>query len=143
MRLFRKKIYLKQKHLLVILICALVLILLIGFLIIRRIFFPKSVYFSQTSVVMYEGQKKVYGAKTEPKLPFGDNINYVSSNSKVATVSQNGTITAKSAGETEIVATHDLSKKKASLKVTVEPNTIIIDLAEDNIKILKGQTHKI
>lgn len=132
-----------RKRMLRLMIVVLIVVLLAGLLIIKRLYFPKSVTFEKTSYSMFVGETKVISAKTKPKLPFGNNLNYSSSNPKIASVSQNGTITAKSQGVVDIIATHSINKKKAILKLTVESNTIIIDLPQTNIKILKGDTFDI
>ena len=72
---------------------------------------------AEKTVNLQKGQKQKINAYIQP-LTTEDKLTFTSSNKKVATVSKDGTITAKKAGKANI--TVKAGKKKVTVKVTVQ-----------------------
>ena len=72
---------------------------------------------AEKTMKLQKGQKQKINAYIQP-LTTEDKLTFTSSNKKVATVSKNGTITAKKAGKANI--TVKAGKKKVTVKVTVQ-----------------------
>ena len=72
---------------------------------------------AEKTVKLQKGQKQKINAYIQP-LTTEDKLTFTSSNKKVATVSKDGTITAKKAGKANI--TVKAGKKKVTVKVTVQ-----------------------
>ena len=80
--------------------------------------YAKSISLNKTKITLYEGKTQKLTAKVTPSNS-RKNILWTSSNTKIATVSSNGTITAKKAGTVTITA-KAFSGVKATCKVTVK-----------------------
>ena len=78
-------------------------------------------------------------------IPFiADNaVKWTSSNSKVATVSSSGKVTAKGPGVATITATTVTQSKKATCKVTVTQPVTSVKLSKSTLTISKGKTSKL
>ncbi len=71
------------------------------------------------------GQKFTINVTVSPENAFNQNLEFSSNNSKVATVSEDGKVTAKAMGTAEIkVAATDGSKVEAILKIKVRQKTV-------------------
>lgn len=80
-----------------------------------------SIKLSKKSISLNKGKKYTLKASVAPKNAANKAVVWKSSNTKIASVSSKGVVTAKSAGTTTITATaKDGSRKKASCKVTVK-----------------------
>ena len=87
----------------------------------------------------YIGQQYIVSANLLPENAFNKKINWVSSNSKVASVDQNGTITAQSAGTCIITAVSDDNPNvRSTVSIEVSDNEIIpaekITVSETELK---------
>ena len=82
-----------------------------------------SIKLSKKSISLNKGKKYTLKARIAPKSAANKAVVWKSSNTKIASVSSKGVVTAKSAGTTTITATaKDGSRKKASCKVTIKNN---------------------
>lgn len=80
-----------------------------------------SIKLSKKSISLNKGKKYTLKARIAPKNAANKAVVWKSSNTKIASVSSKGVVTAKSAGTTTITATaKDGSRKKASCKVTIK-----------------------
>ena len=80
-----------------------------------------SIKLSKKSISLNKGKKYTLKARIAPKNAANKAVVWKSSNTKIASVSSKGVVTAKSTGTTTITATaKDGSRKKASCKVTVK-----------------------
>ena len=80
-----------------------------------------SIKLSKKSISLNKGKKYTLKASIAPKNASNKAVVWKSSNTKIASVSSKGVVTAKSAGTTTITATaKDGSRKKASCKVTIK-----------------------
>ena len=95
---------------------------------------------------MYEGDTFKLTATVLPvNTTDSKDISWSSNNEAVATVSEDGTVTAKSVGTAVITAT-STNGKTASCTVTVEKKLIPItevSLSESAVGIIEGNTHKL
>ena len=77
---------------------------------------------SKKSITMFAGQSRTLKVKVSPAKASDKSLTWKSSKNSVATVDQNGVVTAKKKGTATITATaKDGSGIKCSIKVTVEP----------------------
>lgn len=94
-------------------------------------------------ITVLKSKKVSINAKTVWQIDLGDEVgkSFKSSKRKVATVDQNGLITAKSAGKTRI--TFKVGKRKRTLTLTVKdptiPTTIKLNISGINV-VKKGDT---
>lgn len=87
-----------------------------------------SISLNKTATTLEKGKTVVLTAKVLPDYATNRGVSWTSSNTAVATVSSNGTVTAKNGGTATITATaKDGSGKQATCKVTV-PYTITYKL---------------
>lgn len=107
-----------------------------------------SIKLSKKSISLNKGKKYTLKASIAPKNAANKAVVWKSSNTKIATVSSKGVVTAKSAGTTTITATaKDGSRKKASCKVTIKGSSnkkILIqelkfDIKERIIELMPAQ----
>lgn len=107
-----------------------------------------SIKLSKKSISLNKGKKYTLKVSIAPKNADNKAVVWRSSNTKIATVSSKGVVTAKSAGTTTITATaKDGSGKKASCKVTVKGSSnkkILIqelkfDIKERIIELMPAQ----
>ena len=107
-----------------------------------------SIKLSKKSISLNKGKKYTLKASIAPKNAANKAVVWKSSNTKIASVSSKGVVTAKSAGTTTITATaKDGSRKKASCKVTIKGSSnkkILIqelkfDIKERIIELMPAQ----
>ena len=107
-----------------------------------------SIKLSKKSISLNKGKKYTLKARIAPKSAANKAVMWKSSNTKIASVSSKGVVTAKSAGTTTITATaKDGSRKKASCKVTIKGSSnkkILIqelkfDIKERIIELMPAQ----
>lgn len=107
-----------------------------------------SIKLNKASAVLKKGNSLSLKATVLPGSANNKSVRWTSSNTKIATVSSKGVVTAKSAGTTTITATaKDGSRKKASCKVTVKGSSnkkILIqelkfDIKERIIELMPAQ----
>ena len=98
-----------------------------------------SVKMSKTSATLYVGETVELSATMTP-AETTDTINWKSSNTSVATVSENGVVTAKANGDAIITAT-TTSGKTATCKVTVIKPATAIKLSKTSLSLNKGKTY--
>ncbi len=79
---------------------------------------------SQTTMTLTEGESSQLTATVSPSNATNKNVAWSSSNTSVATVSSNGTVTAKSAGTAIITVKTDDQGKTATCSVTVKAKVI-------------------
>ena len=107
----------------------------------------KSVTLSVSKKTLTVGEKITIKATVKPNNASNKKLTYKSADTKVATVSSGGVITAKAAGTVKITATaKDGSKKNASLTITVnKPEVKVTELKTDSSKITLdvGKTQKL
>ena len=100
----------------------------------------------KSSATLPEGETTALTATVLPEnTTDSKNVSWSSSNSEVAIVDANGTVTAKSAGTAIITATSE-NGKTASCAITVEKKLIPItevSLSESAVGIIEGNTHKL
>ena len=110
---------------------------------------PTSISVSPTSATMKAGATKYLSYTLKPENATTD-ITWSSSNTKVATVSSYGKVTAKAAGTATITATTD-NGKKSTCKITVEEddeedpeeNATSITLSDTNLKMAVGDSYSL
>lgn len=107
-----------------------------------------SVTLDKTSVSMYAGTTEQLSATVLPENATWKNLTWSSSDSKIATVSNNGLITGIKKGTTQITAHNISSGKSAVCTVTVRDDIIVSTpdeltqaLANDNIAVITIQTN--
>lgn len=107
-----------------------------------------SIKLSKKSISLNKGKKYTLKVSIAPKNAANKAVVWKSSNTKIATVSSKGVVTAKSAGTATITATaKDGSRKKASCKVTIKGSSnkkILIqelkfDIKERIIELMPAQ----
>ena len=101
---------------------------------------------SESEMTIKEGESVTLTTTCYPdNTTFSKKITWSSSDTNVATVDANGTVTAKSAGTAVITATSE-NGKTASCAITVEKKLIPItevSLSESAVGIIEGNTHKL
>lgn len=91
---------------------------------------------------LYPGGKKILKAKVGPVGVYNKGITWKSSNTSVATVSGNGTVTAKKAGSAVItVSSKESSKYKASCKVTVGTYVTKLTFDQKKVELVAGDSY--
>lgn len=123
----------------VILLVVAVLLGTIGFLAFRESYFPKKVFFPKTQHTMCVGDVAEMPATIQPVVK-NNTLVYKSSDVSVASVTQNGVITAIGEGECVISAEHTFSKMKAVMKITVEKPVLRIEISKDKATLNEGDT---
>lgn len=101
-----------------------------------------NVSLDKTSMSLVVGNTGTLVATVSPSDATNKNVNWTTSNSSVATVS-NGTVTAKSAGSATITVTTDDGAKTAKCSVTVTASTVAvtgITLDNPTLEIETGST---
>ena len=107
-----------------------------------------SIKLSKKSISLNKGKKYTLKARIAPKNAANKAVVWKSSNTKIASVSSKGVVTAKSAGTTTITATaKDGSRQNASCKVTIKGSSnkkILIqelkfDIKERIIELMPAQ----
>ena len=103
-----------------------------------------SITLNQTSAHMIEGETVQLTATVLPEDATDKSVTWTSSDVAVATVDQNGLVTAVGAGVATIIATTvDVSNLTASCTVTVEPNVVLatsIELNQTSANVNEGET---
>ncbi len=93
---------------------------------------------NRTSAAIYKGNKLQLKATVKPTDTTKKNVIWMSSNTRVATVSSNGLVTAKAAGTAKITArTTDGTKLTASCQITVRNKTLNVTPAK--LTLVKGK----
>ena len=93
---------------------------------------------NRTSAAIYKGNKLQLKATVKPTDTTKKNVIWTSSNTRVATVSSNGLVTAKAAGKATITArTTDGTKLTASCQITVRNKTLNVTPAK--LTLVKGK----
>ena len=105
---------------------------------VKKMYFPDKVIFINSENIMYVGDVKVMPAKTQPEVKNSE-LFYKSSDESVATVTQNGVITAVGVGTVEITAEHSFSKKTGVLELTIKEDALRIEIPEEQATIYEGE----
>ncbi|MDE7380151.1 MAG: Ig-like domain-containing protein, partial [Clostridia bacterium] len=84
----------------------------------------ESVSISPASAEITEGETRTVTANVLPSNATNKKVSWSSSNTAVATVNENGTITAVKAGTATITVTTEDGNKTSTCAVTVEANTV-------------------
>lgn len=139
----KDEIYEEEKsgggYLIVILLLVLVAALvLVGVIAVKNMFFPDEVTFSEKEHTMYVGDILVMPAKITPEVKNSELV-YKSSDLTVATVTQNGVISAVGVGEAEITAEHSFSKKTATILIKVTESVLRIELESTKATVIEGE----
>ena len=93
---------------------------------------------NRTSAAIYKGNKLQLKATVKPTDTTKKNVIWTSSNTRVATVSSNGLVTAKAAGTAKITArTTDGTKLTASCQITARNKTLNVTPAK--LTLVKGR----
>lgn len=107
-----------------------------------------SVSLNKSSVTLYAGTTEQLSATVLPENATRKNLTWSSSDSKIATVSNNGLITGVNKGTTQITVQNISSGKSAVCTVTVRDDIIVTSpdeltqaLANDNIAVITIQTN--
>lgn len=125
-------------YLIVVLLLLLVVALAaVGIIAVKNMFFPDEVTFSEKEHTMYVGDILVMPAKISPKVKNSELV-YKSSDTAVATVTQNGVISAIGVGEAEITAEHSFSKKTATVLIKVTESILRIELESTKETVIEG-----
>lgn len=98
---------------------------------------------NKTSLSLNSGETYELKAAVSPSTASNQNVIWKTSDSKVATVSESGKVTAISAGTATITATTEDGGKTASCKVTVTGTGVSVtkvELDETSMTLLKGKT---
>ena len=100
-----------------------------------------SIKLSKKSISLNKGKKYTLKASIAPKNAANKAVVWKSSNTKIASVSSKGVVTAKSAGTTTITASaKDGSRKKASCKVTIKGSSNTNQIT--NIKFISTKIYE-
>lgn len=103
-----------------------------------------SITLSKQSLSLEVGNTSTISATVNPSNATNKNVSFTSLNTNIATVSQNGTITAKAAGNTTIRCTaQDGSGKYADCQLTVTKKTVTVhsvSLSATNVKLAVNGT---
>ena len=94
--------------------------------------------FTEQQQTLFEGETMMVSFDRQGKPAEEGTLTYVSSNERVATVSGDGTVTAISKGNANIVATLKVEKKtwKCSMKLTVARKVTEIRVNESKMNVL-------
>ncbi|MEI6602923.1 MAG: Ig-like domain-containing protein, partial [Clostridia bacterium] len=101
-----------------------------------------SVTISATSATIKVNQSKQLTATVLPSNASDKAVIWKSSNTKIATISQTGKVTARFPGTTTITVTTK-NGKKATCKVTVQQPVTSVKLNKTSLQIKKGKTYKL
>ena len=103
-----------------------------------------SIELNKTSIDLFINNSENLIATINPSNATNKNINWTSSDTSVATVDNNGRVTAKKAGTTTIIVSSDDGNKKATCKVTVKNiNVAGISISESNLNLIRGNSHSL
>ena len=104
--------------------------------------YPDDITLDQTEVSLIAGQNVTLSATLSPEEITKDEITWSSADTSVATVDENGKVTAVAAGETVITAQSATEGVYATCKVTVRDVTEEegIAVSQDNATVLMGST---
>lgn len=104
----------------------------------------KGIKLSDAELIIDKGKKKKLTATISPDDATKKTISWISSNDAIATVSKDGTVTAKSCGECDIECTAtDGSNVSAKCHVIVKQLITSIKVSESNIILASGSRKKI
>ena len=103
---------------------------------------PGGVRIEKTLVETFVGEKTQIVANVYPETAENKNLFWASSNPDVATVDENGVVTAHSNGSAVITCETEIGFFKATCKVTVttKPDSVMLDYTERNIYTTKSVT---
>jgi len=99
---------------------------------------------SKNSLSMTEGETYTLTATITPSNATEKSVSWSSSNTSVATVSNAGLVTAKSAGSTTITATTTDGGKKATCSITVQAKTVSVtgvNLDKTSLTLTEGDSY--
>ncbi len=100
-----------------------------------------SVAVKSATIELFVGKTQNITTTVTPSNASNKAVSYTSGNTKIATVSSSGVVTAKSAGTTKITVTaKDGSGKKATVNVTVKTPVNSVKLRSESIAIFVGKT---
>ncbi len=94
-----------------------------------------SVSIDKTNVTLLKEEKTKLTATVSPDTAKNKKVKWTSNNTNVATVSDNGEVTAKGVGTAVITATTEDRKKTATATINVKDITITLDRNETNLVI--------
>ena len=127
----------KLDILIYILLIVIVIVIAISFKGTKEVF-PESITLDKKNITIYVGEKSMIKATINPSNANNKTITWKSSNSSVATVNDNGVITAYSEGSADIIVSTYDEKIKETCHVTVnirDVTKIIIDKEEISLNI--------
>lgn len=103
----------------------------------------KSVSLDKTEATIYTTKSLQLKATVLPEDAFNKNVSWTSSNEKVATVDENGKVTAVGSGKTTITCTTEKRGLKATCVVTVLKKTEVISMTlnRTSLSAYKGNTY--
>ena len=101
----------------------------------------KKINLNKTKVALNKGETITLTGTIEPTNATNKKITWKSDNTKIATVTKEGKVTAKTKGETKIRAIAD--GKEATCKITVSENVKEIELNKNQVKLYIGETFKL
>ena len=96
---------------------------------------------NKKNMILLEGRKEILTASIKPDTAVNKNVIWSSSNDEIASVSQNGEVTAKKKGTAQITARTQDREKIATCTVMVEEVNITLSKKETNL--LEGKTEQI
>ena len=101
-----------------------------------------SISLNATNITLYKNETYDLSATVTPSDAIDKSVTWSSSDSNIATVDENGKITAKAIGEVTITAkTNDGSNLSASCKVTVKPRLITnLIIQPSSVTMMVGET---
>ena len=101
---------------------------------------------SQTQLTLNEGESFKLGASVTPTNATNQSVSWSSSNTAVATVSSDGTVTAKVAGSARIIATSSDGGRTAYCSVLVVSKNVSVtgvSVSPSTLSLTTGQTSKL
>lgn len=107
----------------------------------KKVIAVESIILNKTTLTLTKGSSEVLVATLKPDDATNKSVTWISSDPTVASVDQEGLVTAVAGGETTITAKNGEVKAQCHVLVTVSVESVILDKTE--VKVFEGESIKL